>query len=537
MIAEHLLTMVYKGEFRKLERVLPQLSTEQRFHILVEIGDYERARRVSDNPLFRFEIDYLQGNTTALSYTKENSIYVFYLQGLVKRDPTYFVPLAEQHPTVRAHIIYPEMIDLTYTNHYLEMYKKVIKGETSGTIHLAILQMDDSDFKSHFILKENVDLGVPENNTITQHYIRGRIALLNFRVSRAIDLCSAIHPDEPLNNLLQSLISISLNDMDSARKLVDETLKEYPYLKEAQRIYDIINSQATYAPMITMNKTLNEISRQFYKASVLEQQGNYEEAWETYITANEKAKRFHQARYNRDFAEKLFRETISRSRVYPKKQLPVLCIVGMPRSGTTLIEQILGAHLNTFPAGELSANSSELTQYIRAARGKMVITKAPFDFWVIDRIIEKTNAKIIYMLRHPLDLIVSNIRQNFRYPQGLLACSLNPDDCLHQINLCFQLSKVWKSRYPANVKIILYEQLVQNPERTVQRILSWCGLEGDANYLLENYQQLDRVVRTASIKQVREPVTTKYIGIWRNYRFALDKYTHECTYPTYQLKG
>ena len=223
-------------------------------------------------------------------------------------------------------------------------------------------------------------------------------------------------------------------------------------------------------------------------------------------------------------------------------------IIGMPRSGTTLVEQILASHPLVFGAGEID----EVPRF--SARFK---TRAAVDFYTdkvvptkeaarelaatylayltslskgADRVTVKTlenvlhlgviatlfpRARIIHCRRDPLDICVSCYFQNFREID--FAWSLEDIGayyCAYE-----RLMAHWARVLPLPIHEVVYEQLIHDQEVVTRDLLGFCGLHWDEHCL--NFFNTRRVVRTASSVQVRKPMTAKAIGRWINYRTHL----------------
>ncbi|QFY88954.2 sulfotransferase [Magnetovirga frankeli] len=217
-----------------------------------------------------------------------------------------------------------------------------------------------------------------------------------------------------------------------------------------------------------------------------------------------------------------------------------LLIVGMPRSGTSLTEQILASHPDVVGAGELSDWST------LAERHKQAVLRAQLDPALVQsladhyldtlhqfdqtalRVIDKMpgnyqnlglihavlpNAKFIHTLRNPLDTCLSIYFQNFNtghtYAKDL-------DDIAHYYRQYHRLMEHWRQVLPEDAMLeVRYEELVEDPETWSRRLIDFIGLEWDDNCL--NFHQTERRVGTASNWQVRQPIYKTSKDRWRNY--------------------
>ncbi|WP_448662042.1 sulfotransferase [Sphingomonas sp. CJ20] len=224
----------------------------------------------------------------------------------------------------------------------------------------------------------------------------------------------------------------------------------------------------------------------------------------------------------------------------PDSEQPVF-VLGMPRSGTTLIEQILASHPATVGAGELAtlqtlvnqsggypAIAAQLTpenealfgrHYLDAIRPlignhRRLIDKMPSNF-IFAGLIHRTlpDARIVHVRRDAADTCLScytklfTREQLFSYDQAELAGFYN--------NYA-RLMAHWRAVLPADRFIeVDYEDVVADLETQSRRLIDFCGLEWDAACL--DFHQTARTIRTASINQVRSPLYASSIGRWRSY--------------------
>ncbi len=215
-------------------------------------------------------------------------------------------------------------------------------------------------------------------------------------------------------------------------------------------------------------------------------------------------------------------------------------IVGMFRSGSTLLEQILGSHSQISAGGELemvtriarglgwdpaaiaaapAANIDEYAQaYLQRIRtmfpGAHVVTdKRPDNFWFVGLIKRMfPGARILNTVRHPLDTLVSVWTQ---YLSSSLPYGYSPEDIASHLYAERRMMAHWERLYPGDILSVQYEQLVKNPEPEIRRVLSFLNLPFEPACL--EFHQSTRAVRTASVWQVREPLHDRSIGRWKNY--------------------
>jgi protein O-GlcNAc transferase len=227
-------------------------------------------------------------------------------------------------------------------------------------------------------------------------------------------------------------------------------------------------------------------------------------------------------------------------------ELPVF-IVGMPRSGTTLAEQILDSHPHVFGAGELPdigkiafelrlapeakterpENLNAITRstldkfarsYLEKLRGRSahslrVTDKMPNNFFYLGLISQLfPRARIIHCIRDPRDVGLSVYFQNFLGSHDYAFDLKSIGAYYRQYK---RIMRHWKEQFQIPLLEIRYEELVADQERVSREMVAYLGLEWDAACL--NFHKSKRSVATSSSEQVREPVYTRSAGRWKNY--------------------
>jgi tetratricopeptide (TPR) repeat protein len=223
--------------------------------------------------------------------------------------------------------------------------------------------------------------------------------------------------------------------------------------------------------------------------------------------------------------------------------LPIF-VLGFPRSGTTLTEQILASHPEVFGAGELgilARIANELSpgpafpaclpslppaEFRRAgeAYASQLQAHAPAAARITDKLPENYHfiglihlilpeAKIVHVMRDPLDTCFSCFQQEFR--AGIAYANELRE--LGDYYRCYaSLMDHWRRILPADAMIeVRYEDLVEDLEGEARRILDYCGLPWDDRCL--SFHEVERPVKTASLVQVRRPLYRSSVGRWRRY--------------------
>jgi tetratricopeptide (TPR) repeat protein len=227
-------------------------------------------------------------------------------------------------------------------------------------------------------------------------------------------------------------------------------------------------------------------------------------------------------------------------------------IVGLPRSGSTLVEQILASHSSVEGTMELpnvltmvrefdqmdergdgypervraappdrfaalGRRYLDETRPIRAGRPSF-IDKMPNNFSHIGLIHAiLPNAIVIDVRRHPMDSCFSTYKQHFAEGQSF---SYDLDDLGRYYRCYLSLMDHWDAVLPGKVLHLQYEDLVRGPERNIRRLLEHCGLQFETACL--SFHETQRPVRTASSEQVRRPLYASGIGYWRHFAQELE---------------
>jgi len=298
---------------------------------------------------------------------------------------------------------------------------------------------------------------------------------------------------------------------------------------------------ATHPPLT------DEINLRFALGKYFDDVREYERAFGQYRQANELTKRF-AGQYTREsltgridgIMQRCDAEFVNRHRTFASlSELPVL-IVGMPRSGTSLTEQILASHPAVVGAGELSywdgafaafqeassAGKSEaefmpdlaaryLDRLTALSAGALrIVDKMPANFLyagLVHAVLPR--ARIIHMQRDPIDTCLSIYFQNFPN-MGPYANDL--DNLAFYYEQYLRISAHWRAVLPAAALLeVPYEGLVEDQEGWTRRMLDFLGLPWDPRCL--DFHRTERVVVTASKWQVRQKMTSSSAGRWRNY--------------------
>ena len=229
-------------------------------------------------------------------------------------------------------------------------------------------------------------------------------------------------------------------------------------------------------------------------------------------------------------------------------------IMGMPRTGTTLVEQILASHSQVFAAGELQnfplqvkrmtatpsgdvldqvtleqAPQLDMAQlgenYIASTRPRTGHTthftdKLPLNFMYLGLIhLALPQAKLICLRRDPMDTCLSNYRQLFAVNYKYYHYNYDLLDCGRYYQRFDRLMRHWGEVMPGAVHELHYEQLVAEPERVSRELLAFCELPWETQCL--DFYSGKASVATPSATQVRQPIYNSSVDRWRRYGDAM----------------
>ncbi len=291
---------------------------------------------------------------------------------------------------------------------------------------------------------------------------------------------------------------------------------------------------------------------QFALGRAAEKNKDYSEAMRYYDEGNAiqaRLKPFHVERYRRIISGIQTVGADEKPTRSDKKPVAIL-VVGLPRSGTTLTEQILSSHSRVQATDELPLledmalrmnmsggylkRLSSMTedekkdlrqQYISGASAyfkqdsDFFIDKNPKNFLHIGlakRIMPET--VVIDVRRDPRDVAISAYRQLFNFTNEFASSF---DGIYEYYKGYLEMIDHWRSVYPNQIKTVNYEELVSSADEQIEALLSFCGLESEPA-CFEFYNQ-KRAVMTPSVGQVSKPMYTSSVGQWRHYEeFARD---------------
>ena len=254
--------------------------------------------------------------------------------------------------------------------------------------------------------------------------------------------------------------------------------------------------------------------------------------------------KFSSSQKTHDGLLKAFKKTpnILYESVQKESNIRPIFILGMPRSGTTLVEQIIASHEKVHGAGELNNlknivtpllenhfNSNNKTinqddielirkQYLDSliklnSEEKILTDKMPMNFKFIGYILSAIpEAKIIHVKRDARATCWSNYKHYFSSGNGF---TFNQKDLAKYFGLYSELMNYWHKLFPDKIYELSYEKLTENQKQETEKLLKYCDLNWDKNCL--NFHKNTRAIKTASSSQVRKKMYQGSSEAWKKY--------------------
>ncbi|MDC6469699.1 sulfotransferase [Candidatus Pelagibacter sp. Uisw_099_02] len=491
----------------------------------------------------------IEGCSKILKKTPNNA-FVLNLCGLafqknrqIKLSVKYFIGALDQEPN-----------NIAAINNLANSYKAL------GRIELA-----------EKLYKKAIDLNPGYINALN-NYGNLKLQLNDFK--EATDLFKkAIVENKNEITLLFGLASAlqGLGNFDEATKVLKRILIIDPKKASAHKMissilnYDPKNEESKIhleeMKKLILDKSLNDdqkIDLSFALAKAFEEMGSFDSSFQNLTIANFlKKKKFN---YNLGNDEKLFNsiikvfENIDFDRFKKRSEnKEIIFICGMPRSGTTLVEQIIASHKEVYGAGELiylqdvlqknfiedfRINKQRLidqaslpennvaNEYFKKLNdhkfdSKRTTDKAPQNFrWIGFIKIFFPNSKIIHCKRNPKDNCLSLFKNSFASPS--MNWSYDQTDVARYYNLYDNLMLFWKKKIPNFIYDVKYEDLVSNHEVEIKKLIKFCNLDWDPSCL--NYYKNNKTpIQTVSVNQARKPIYNTSVNSNTNFKKYLQE--------------
>jgi len=355
-----------------------------------------------------------------------------------------------------------------------------------------------------------------------------------------------------------SLCYLSIGKILDAKVELKKILEIKPNFTSADRILSLITKYSKNDDHFKkMNHKLNNVSLDYKQLSELyfgigkyyEDIGDYKNAYKNYFEGNKINKtiykydiKIHQNNFS--LIKKFDYNKLTINSKVPRK---IIFIVGMPRSGTSLVESIISSHSQVFGGGELvylskiiSKNFFKNSKLYKENISKL-ITKSAESYLDSISFLDNTkniftdknllnfrnigfikyifpNAKIINCLRNPSDTCWSSFKHYF---SSSLLFTNDLDDLGKFYNLYEDLMSFWHQQFPNLVYNLNYEKLINQPEEEISKLLKYCNLSQDKK-CFEHHKHVNNV-KTSSFFQARKGIYKSAIGSSKPFNIHIKK--------------
>ena len=352
-----------------------------------------------------------------------------------------------------------------------------------------------------------------------------------------------------LGNLNFGMLLMDQGHLEEAEKLFLKTIEINP--KSANAFFLLskfrdINHNDSFKIKLLKNKLLigqDEIGKVnifFARSNLYHLDKKYQESSKNLILANSTKLKILKSDVERrinfpNFIFKEYSQLIEASKNDLEKKNYIF-IVGMPRSGSTLIESIISLNDDVFDLGESEGLPKSFNKWIQNKNkyslfdlykkeinayeisNKNITDKNLYNYAYIPLILNKIKgSRIIHSYRNPFDNILSIYRANFT--NGYTYSSSLIDTARVLINER-NLMRNYKNLYSNNIFSMNYDYLVENPEYEIRKLINWLNFEWNEKYLSPHLNL--RKVSTTSKVQVRSPINRKSLNNWQNYKDLLE---------------
>ncbi len=355
------------------------------------------------------------------------------------------------------------------------------------------------------------------------------------------------------------LVYQSIGKLELAEKNYKKAIQINPNYAEAHfnlsniKTFSYVDEQLNQMEELSLNNDIADEQRyhlHFAMGKAYEDLHEYEKSFKNYVKGNEICKSI--IKYNIKNDEKIF-EQLKKNYFKIKeffikfvdtsdKQTPIF-ILGMPRSGTSLVEQIISSHSNIVGGGELNfiekfgdklargtvdVNYDNLldfkNKYVKKLKDidkkNMVTDKMPLNFKYIGLIFTVfPNAKIIHSIRKPEATCWGNFRQNFTNKKLISYC-YDLNDIVAYYNLYKDLTNFWIKEFGDKIYNLDYEKLILNQEKETKKLINYLEIKWEDVCLKPENNK--RSVKTASSKQIRQKVYKGSSDKWKNFESFLN---------------
>ena len=458
-------------------------------------------------------------------------------------------------------------------NQAIEYYEKGIKIDPKFAMIYnnlgTVFKLKANYQKAEGYYKKSIDLdkkiAEPQNNLGNLYLSLGKYKAAIACYKKAIN----INPKFFVSYYNIGTVYISIGEIENAKKYLNEAINLNPYFYMAHRILSTITKYSKNDTHFNLLKKLYEnpkiensqkIELVFALGKAFEDIEDFNKAFQYYNEGNNLRRKnisFSIRNEKEDFdnIKKVFNQNLfNKFKRIENSESTAIFILGMPRSGTTLVEQIISSHPAVFGGDELDFLTILVKKYFEnksagiflkdiidndkeklekigqeyisdlekiSNNSAKVTDKLPINFkWIGLIKIILPHSKIIHCTRNSRDNCLSIFKNYFVNPK--LNFAYNLQEICKFYNLYTDLMSYWKKTLPKFVFDIKYEKIIDNPEHEIRNLLKVCNLNWDDNCL--KFYNNKRPIKTVSNVQVRKKIYRSSIDSWKNYEEYLGSY-------------
>ena len=344
-----------------------------------------------------------------------------------------------------------------------------------------------------------------------------------------------------------AILLIDLGRLQEAELSLRKAIKLNPVFAMAYNALSLLkysdDNQKWQNQLFSQNILNNQLAKDkvdiyFARANVLHKKKQYKNSSKNLQLANDLKLNIHPSNADTliNKTNRLFMESDTKGSIkidstdFPES----IFIVGMPRSGSTLLESILSMRSDVHDLGEINILEESFFEfkkykqeinltdlYLQKVNNKtklnITTNKWLYNYQYAGIIASQIfNSKIIHCYRNPLDNILSIYRANFAKGIEYSSCLID------SANVYLNQEKImnsYKNRFNSKIYNFNYDSLVSNPKKEIKSLISWLGWQWRESYLTPHHNA--RSVSTRSNIEVRSPINSKSVGGWKNYKEML----------------
>jgi len=447
---------------------------------------------------------------------------------------------------------------------------EINKNDFAAKINLANSYMYLNDFKNAEKLFQRLLVEQPEDYILIANYANFKRKIKDFKSAvKLYETSAELSKNQHmiLNDLAKSYQNIG--EFEKSRKTYKKILNQNPNSIEAHisinRLIDYSKNKDHLNIMLDLSNKLelnynDKALISFAIGKAYEDIKNYKESFLFFKKGNELMKGSNN--YNLEKELKLLKNIKKSFEVLDKDinnkkfdQRKIIFICGLPRSGTTLVEQILSSHNEVIGIGEVEyleksindifiQDNKILNQRIKENidlnknilnemyfnyldlynyKSNVIIDKTPHNFrWIGFINFFFPNAKVVCCERNIKDNFLSLYKNYFASTEHM-GWSFDPDEIIEYCKMYLDLSKFWKNKYSDFIYHLDYDKLVLNSENEIMKLLKFCDLPWDPN-CLSHHKNSKAAINTVSIYQARKPIYSSSSNSSKQYETYLHDY-------------